>query len=156
LSPAVRQLFLGTLPNAGNAGFVGKYRMEITGLSVPQNARANVAFWPHERVLLAAEVAWWEWSRAIVAKARLTGGTNADLNHVIGSDSVATKIRFNWSDQWVFSFQAAVMAIKDWLILRGGVSYGRSPVDPNLLGNSPNSGFVECTVMGGAGVCIDR
>jgi hypothetical protein len=156
LSPSVRQLFLGTLPNAGNAGFVGKYRMEISGLSVPQNARANVAVWPHERVLLAAEVAWWEWRPAIVAKARLTGGTNTDLNYVIGANSVSTGIRFNWSDQWVFSFQAAVMAIKDWLVLRTGVSYGRNPIDANLLGNSPNSGFVDWTVMGGVGFSFDR
>jgi long-subunit fatty acid transport protein len=156
LSPSVRQLFLGTLPNAGNAGFVGNYRMQITGLSVPQNARANVAVWPHERVLLAAEVAWWEWSRAIVAKARLTGGNNTDLNYVIGANSVSTNLRFNWSNQWVFSFQAAFMAIQDWLILRGGVSYGRGPIDANLLGNSPNSGLVDWTVMGGVGVCFDR
>ncbi len=154
LSPAVQQLFLGTLPRGGTGGFVGKYDMTMKGLRVPQTVRANIAFLPHERVLIAAEVAWYEWSRALRARVQLDGGSNQDLNHVIGSSSVSTKLIFNWKNQWVFSFQTAVVAVPDLLVVRAGVNYGRSPVDPNYVGNGPNSGLVDVNLAGGLGVYL--
>jgi hypothetical protein len=154
LSPGVKSLFLGTLPNGGGQGFIGKYDMKLSGLRVPQNVRANVAVWPIDRVLVAFEVAWYEWHRAVRAKTHLTGGSNRDLNHVIGSDEVQSTIKFNWHNQWVFSVQTAVLAIEDLLVIRGGLNYGKSPINANYIGNGPNSGLVDWNASLGAGVFL--
>ncbi len=145
------------IPNNGDQGYVNEYDVEITGLKVPRQARVSVAWWPHwldGRLLLGAEVAWINWADALgEAEARLRGGNNEDLNHIVGSDNVDSTLKLRWRNQWVFSLYAAVSPI-DALTLRWGFNYGRIPLNKNEQGGSPTSGYVSTNVSFGAGYRI--
>jgi long-subunit fatty acid transport protein len=153
LDPAIQQLFLATLPEGGNNGFSSDYDVEITGIKVPRQVRANLVAYPTDWLLLGFEAAWIEWHRSFRrAVVILDGGQNTDLNFVTSGDEVGTIETLRWHNQWVFSFYAAIgIPPVDGLTVRLGFQYSESPVDPENAGNGPSAAFVGSTVTFGAG-----
>lgn len=152
LDPAIQSLFLSTLPERGANGFVGRYKLELEGLHVPRQVRTNVVFWPVEWLLLSAEVGWIEWGRAFgEPRVRLREGSNTDVNFVVGSSSINTKLKQRWRNQWVFAFQGAV-AVTEKVTIRAGVNYGKNPINVNYQGATATSAFSDLTASLGGGV----
>jgi long-subunit fatty acid transport protein len=150
LDPVIQKLFLATLPNGGQAGFISKYHIAVSGLVVPQTVRASVAWWPTSRLLLGAEVAWYDWLHALAPKAVLSGGTNADIRFMVGSDTITDHIKVRWSSEFAYSGYAS-FGVTDQLTARLGFNYTRVPINPNTIGNGPNAAIASTTVTVGAG-----
>ena len=156
LPQIIQDLFIGTLPDEGQNGFISDYDIEVKGLRVPRQIRANVAYWPVEKLVLSAEVAWIEWHRAFKrTRVILTNGDNTDVNFVIGSNGVDTGLKLRWRNQFVFSMYTAYM-VTDQLTVRFGVNYGKSPINPDTQGNGPSAGFIDTHINAGLGYAWDR
>lgn len=152
LDPSLQALFLSTLPNGGTRGFEADYDLKQEGPYVPQSVRLSLAWWPTERLLLAGEVAWTEWSRAFKsAKVTLTDGSNEDFNFVVGGDRVVVKAQTRWKNRWTASTQVAFRVTPD-LTLRAGAHWGVSPLNPDPVGSIGTPAFACTSVMGGAGI----
>ena len=156
LDPAIQDLFFDTLPNDGTQGFESKYDTKIEGLRVPRRIRGNVVWWPIPELLLSFEIAWVEWSRAFEkANVTLRNGTNQDVNFVVGSRNVNSELTLRFSNQFIYSFYTAY-AVNEYVTLRFGLNYGRSPLNVDETGNSPSAGFVDINVSTGVGFRYDR
>jgi long-subunit fatty acid transport protein len=153
LAPQLQNVFLATLPDGGSRGYLSNFKITVKGVRTPENARASFVFWPIERVLVGGEVAWFDWVRALQPVAILAKGDNRDLNFMIGSNSVTTKVVVRWQNEWVYSLYTSV-GVTDDLTLRLGFNYGGMPVNKNTLGNGPNSALVSTTLTAGAGYRI--
>lgn len=151
LAAPIQQLFFATLPDGGSRGYRSRYDIVVSELYSPTQARLSIAWRPIPRLLLAGEVAWIEWHRAIsTIEVVLTNGSNNDVNFVVGSDRVDTTLAQRWSNQWVFAFFAE-FAVTDTFWLRTGWNYGRTPLNTERWDNSPTSAFVEHHVYLGFG-----
>lgn len=151
LDPALRDLFLATLPRRGQDGFTATYDAELRSMHVPRQVRLSMAFWPFDRLLLAAEVAWIEWHRAFgLARVTLEDGSNQDINFVSGSSRIDTRLDTRWRNTWVFSLYAAY-GLTDALTLRVGFSYGESPFNVGRQENTPTAGYVNTNLSAGLG-----
>jgi long-subunit fatty acid transport protein len=153
LDPAVRNVFLSTLPDGGKNGYLASYKIKVSGIHTPDTVRASAAFVPIDRLLLGAEVDWYGWFRALQPVATLSSGNNRDLNYMIGSQSVTTPITTRWSNQFVYSLYAAFGVTED-LTLRMGINYGAIPANTLYLGNGPNAALVSTNFSVGAGYRI--
>jgi long-subunit fatty acid transport protein len=150
LAPVIQKLFLSTLPNGGQAGFMAKYHIDVSGLVVPQTARASVAWWPLPRLLVGAEVAWYDWLHALAPKAMLSGGSNADIRFMVGSDKITDQIKVRWSSECAYSGYVSY-GVTDDLTARLGFNYTRVPINANTIGNGPNAAIASTTLTVGAG-----
>lgn len=158
--PTLTAIFESTLPDGGANGYVNKYDVELSGITVPQQVRLSIAWWPRlpfldeGRLLLAAELAWIEWAEGLgQAKAKLTGGTNKDLERIIGGTSIKTTLQQRWRNQWVLSLYAAV-AVTDALSFRLGFNHGLIPLNPRRQGGTATSGYTSTNISFGAGYRI--
>lgn len=151
LTPAVRDLFLQTLPDGGAQGFVSRYDAELEGIHVPRQVRLSAALWPTDRLLIAAEVAWIEWHRAFgTANVRLKKGSNDDLNFVVGGSEINTRQDTRWRNTWIVSAYAA-FGVTETLTARLGVTWGESPLNEDRQDNVPSAGYVSTTLSAGVG-----
>lgn len=151
LDPTLQALFLATLPRGGQDGYVAEYDAELRSMHVPRQVRMSVAFWPLDRLVLGAEVAWIEWHRAFgVARVSLEDGSNTDINFVSGSSRIDTRLDTRWRNTWVFSVYAA-FGLTDSLTLRLGLAYGESPFNVGRQENTPTAGFVSTNLSAGVG-----
>lgn len=151
LTPAIQDLFLQTLPDAGTQGFVSRYDAELEGVHVPRQVRLSAALWPTDRLLVAAEVAWVEWHRAFgSASVKLKKGSNDDLNFVVGDDQIVTRQDSRWRNSWVFSAYGAY-GVTETIIARLGVTWAESPLNEDRQDNVPTAGYVETTLSAGLG-----
>ncbi|MGE0711559.1 MAG: OmpP1/FadL family transporter [Planctomycetota bacterium] len=156
LDPTLRQLFLATLPNGGNNGFQSRYDVTLSGLYVPRQVRFDVAFWPKEWLLIAAEVAWIEWHRAFRSfKVVLDQGNNADLNFVTGSNRIVSKLAQRWFNRFTYSLYCAV-GVNEHLTLRAGMNLSKVAVNVDVANNSPNAAYVDLNLSFGATVSYSR
>jgi long-subunit fatty acid transport protein len=153
LDPTLQNIFTSTLPDGGRNGYVSNFKIKIEGVRTPQTARASVAFWPLPNVLVGGEVAWYEWMRCLNPTATLSSGSNRDLNFMIGSPQVVSKIHVNWSNEWVYSLYGSVGVTED-ITLRAGFNYGGIPMNRNFLGNAPNAALTSLNLSAGAGYRI--
>ena len=151
LPPPIRALFLSTLPDGGRNGFKARYRLEQRGPYVPQTVRLTLAWWPAASVLVAGEVAWTDWHGAFeAAEVELTRGSNADFNHVLGSDRVKVRAATRWKSRWTASAQVA-WGVTSRLTLRAGFHLGRSPLNPQVVGSISTPSFACTSVFVGGG-----
>jgi long-chain fatty acid transport protein len=75
---------------------------------------------PLEMLLVAADVAWIDWPTS----------NGANLPAYSKNSSGAIPWNMNWSSQVVFKIGVQVTPF-DWLALRAGFNYGKSPLDPS-------------------------
>lgn len=121
----------GTLTSDLSALGLGKvtyHDVRATGINLPQEFGAGIAFRPTDRLLTAVELNWLQWSKA-VRSTTLTASAPDDQNAPAVQSASAS---MNWRDQYVL----AVGMAYDWspvLILRAGYNYGRSPVPKETI-----------------------
>jgi len=153
LAPPIQNLFLATLPDGGRNGYLSQFKIKVKGIHTPETVRLSAAWWITDRILVAGEVAWYEWTRALAPVATLSGGNNRDLNFMIGNPSVVTSVKVGWSNEWVWSLYSS-FGVTDDLAVRLGFNYGGMPVNADYLGDGPNSAIVSMTLTAGVGYKI--
>jgi long-chain fatty acid transport protein len=82
---------------------------------------------------LALQVDWIDWAGAFkTLPVKLSNGSNPAVNGIVGSSSLNDSVPLNWQD--VFVFRGGLeYAITTNVMLRGGYSYGKSPVPSETL-----------------------
>ena len=156
LSPAIQNVFLATLPDAGTNGFAGEYEIKMRSIYVPRQVRMSVAVWPIERLMIGAEVAWVEWHRAFRRfNLSLQKGSNRDVNFVVGSNRIDTTLKQRWYNRWIYSLYTAY-GVTDSLTLRAGINFSEIAVNEDVANNSPNAAFVNTNLNFGASYSISR
>ena len=77
---------------------------------------------------LALQVDWIDWAGAFkTLPVNLSNGNNPAVNGLVGSSSLQDSVPLNWKDVFVFH-GGLEYAVTPNLTLRGGYSYGQSPV----------------------------
>lgn len=148
----LRDALEATITLPGTPYYSGNYDVELRGLSVPQQVRFNVVFWPTPRVLVGFEVAWLEWQRSMrKARVKLNNGDGPYLNYLTGTTDLTNTITLRWHNQWVFAGQVA-WSVNDVLTLRAGFNHGESPLNEREQGITATTGFTNTHVSVGGGV----
>lgn len=108
------------------------YDAEVVN-AFPQMVSGGVSWQAHPRLRLAAQLDWIDWSGAFDdLHVKLRNGNNADLNGVVGSDSMEDFVPLDWRDQLIVRV-GGEFAATERIQLRAGYSYGRSPVPDGTL-----------------------
>ena len=100
----------------------------------PQSMLASVVLQANSLWVLSFQSNWINWKNAFVAlPVTLTNGNNADINGLLGSNSIVDTVPLNWKDQ--FAFRAGVeRLIGENVSWSGGFSHANNPV-PNATLN---------------------
>ncbi len=99
---------------------------------------------------LALQVDWIDWAGAFsTLPVKLSNGSNPAVNGIVGSSSLNDSIPLNWRDEFVFR-GGLEYAITTNIMLRGGYSYGQSPV-PNETLTPLTAAITESAVSAGIG-----
>ncbi|MGH7411771.1 MAG: OmpP1/FadL family transporter [Candidatus Methylomirabilis sp.] len=121
----------------------------------PQMVSGGVSWQAHPRLRLALQADWIDWSDAFDRlPIKLTNGNNADINALVGSSSLEDVVPLNWKDRVVYR-AGLEYAVSDTLWLRGGYSYGKSPVPDGTL-TPLTAAITEHTVTAGVGYRAGR
>jgi len=116
----------------------------------PQMVSGGLSWKAHPRVRLALQVDWINWSDAFDRlPIKLTNGNNADINNLVGSTSLEDVVPLKWKDQVVYR-AGLEYALSDSVWLRGGYSYGKTPVPAGTL-TPLTATIMEHTVAAGIG-----
>jgi len=101
------------------------------------------------------QIDWIDWSSSFNRlPIKLTNGNNADINGIVGSDTIKEEPRLSWHDRFVYRV-GVEYAVLDNLSLRLGYAYGQSPVPDATL--TPLTGVImEHTIGAGAGYRWDQ
>ena len=112
--------------NYGPAGTIA-FDAEMEDFTWPQEAEFGIALQAAPNLLVAADVKWIGWSRAIdLVKVRASGGPpGMPPPATPGSDAIL--FAMNWDDQWVYAL-GLEYAINPEHTLRLGYNYGKTPV----------------------------
>ncbi len=118
--------------------------------SFPQQVSAGVSWKCCARVRLSAQIDWVDWHNSFNNLAvKLKNGNNRDLNNFLGSKPLEDDIPLHWKDRLVYRTGLEYSLTKD-VTLRGGYSYGASPVPTETL--SPLTAVItEHTLTAGVG-----
>jgi long-chain fatty acid transport protein len=82
---------------------------------------------------LALQVDWIDWAGAFnTLPVKLSNGSSATVNTIVGSSSLQDNVPLNWKDEFVFR-GGLEYAVTTNISLRGGYSYGQSPVPSETL-----------------------
>jgi long-chain fatty acid transport protein len=100
----------------------GTYKL---GLDYPQQFAVGVAVTPSEKLLVAFDIKWINWS-STHDKVSLSGPTNSFATSAGFSDS--TTLPFGWEDQWVYAI-GLQYAVNEKLNVRAGYNYAKAPID---------------------------
>lgn len=102
---------------------VGSFDAEVEGFNWPSSIGFGVAVRPTQRLLLAADVTFVQWSEA-VETVKIKSSAPAPMNSV--------PFVMDWEDQWVFAVGAAYR-INDLITVRAGYNYAKNPVPAGNL-----------------------
>ncbi len=114
--------------------FDADYDLRIKAVNEPQEVSVGLAF-RFERIAFGFDATWIDWSGTYRDfEARLTNGTSAELNELTGDTSrtTHTSLPLDWNDQLVLAVGGAVQPT-DWMTVRAGYNYGRSPIPDDTL-----------------------
>lgn len=113
-------------------GYAAEYDAEIE-FSWPQKLGGGIAYRPTDAWLIGLDVTWINWAATMEKfKMTMTGGDNANINHMMGGDKVVAEIPLNWEDQIVVS------AGGQWEFVpnafgRVGYNYAKNPVPDDTV-----------------------
>ncbi len=109
----------------GNIEFagMGSFEAKVEGFNWPSSIGFGVALRPTSRLLIAFDVTYMQWSKAVDQVVIVTNAP-APMNRVV--------FDMGWEDQWVFAIGAAYQ-VTDKLTLRAGYNYGKNPVPAENL-----------------------
>jgi long-chain fatty acid transport protein len=99
---------------------------------------------------LALQVDWIDWAGAFsTLPVKLSNGSNPTVNTLVGSSSMQDNVPLNWRDEFVYR-GGLEYAVTTNIALRGGFSYGQSPV-PNETLTPLTAAITESAVSAGIG-----
>jgi len=97
-------------------------------LDWPQQAGVGVSAYPIQRLLVAVDFRWINWSATMDSYVMdLSSFSNPNFIRMIGANACTRSVPLNWRDQFVIACGAAFEAGRGWT-LRAGYNYGRNPV----------------------------
>lgn len=100
---------------------------------LPQSVMGSVLWQVDPRWLVAFQTNWVNWKDAfVVLPVTLTGGANADINGLLGSNSISDGVPLYWKDQ-VMLHVGVERLLTERTSLRGGYAYGNNPVPGTTL-----------------------
>jgi long-subunit fatty acid transport protein len=99
----------------------------------PQSVVGHILWQVDRRWNLAFQTNWVNWNDAFVTlPVALTNGTNADINGLLGTNTLNDGVPLNWKDQ--LSFHGGFeRLITENVTIRGGYAHGNSPVPDSTL-----------------------
>lgn len=110
-----------------NLGFKADYDVEV-GLEVPQSFGFGLAYKADTKMTLALDFEWVNWSGAFdKMEIKLTNGTNANINKMMGGPNVNIDFPLNWDDAVIIKVGMGYDISKP-VTLRLGYAYGSNPV----------------------------
>jgi len=104
------------------------YDAALTGFSWPRQVGLGTAYRVTDRLLLAGDLDWVQWSDAI--ETVKIHGENPD--HPMAPPEQEIPFRMDWKDQWVWSIGAEVTPADRWAF-RAGYNHGKSPIPDSTL-----------------------
>ena len=139
------------------AGFDGvqrdfNYDAEIVN-RFPQKVSAGLAWNASPQTRLYFQVDYVNWNDSFDhLNVSLSNGNNADLNGLVGSDSMNDTIPLEWEDQFIYRAGLEYFPAEHWA-LRLGYSYGNNPVPSSTL-TPMTAAIIEHTIAAGIGYQI--
>lgn len=101
--------------------------------TLPQSVAATVAWQTSNRLRLISQMDWINWNRAFrTLPVLLTNGNNADVNGLVGSNSIRDGVPLDWRDQFVWRFGAET-PVTDTFMFRTGGYFTQNPVPKATL-----------------------
>lgn len=108
-----------------------RYDASVEGFEWPQEAGIGISVAPAERFLVAFDIVWVNWNRAL--NTITINAKNPDNQALPPSlQNIPVTLPFNWRDQYVFAFGIKYMPVSG-LALLGGYNFGRDPVPAETL-----------------------
>jgi long-chain fatty acid transport protein len=100
---------------------------------LPQSVIGHIVWQVDPRWNLAFQTNWVNWKDAFVTlPVALTNGTNADINGLLGTNTLNDGVPLHWKDQ--FSFHGGFeRLVTENVSVRGGYAHGNSPVPSSTL-----------------------
>lgn len=122
------------LPYGGQSGFEARYDVSLRHFALPAKLSAGVALRPVEGLVLAADVTFlpWTWAREDCLEFRFSGGSNPDLNVLLGGDGFTARVPFTLRDQLVVALGASADLSPQWTV-HLGYRYATDPVEEEEL-----------------------
>jgi long-chain fatty acid transport protein len=98
----------------------------------PQSVSAGATWKALPKWTFSGQIDWIDWSTFDMLPVKLTNGSNADVNGVVGSNTLNDSIPLRWSDELVYRMGVEYQ-LNDNFALRAGYIYGKSPVPSSTL-----------------------
>ena len=119
--------------------------------SFPSMVAAAAEWQATPRVQISGQLERWGWRDAFSSlPITLTNGSNAAINGLVGSNRIVEEVPLDWKNQLV-SRAGVEFAWRPAVTLRGGYSYGPSPVPTDTL-TPMTAAIVEHTLGFGVGL----
>lgn len=109
-------------------GMVTYHDLHLEGLALPTEIAAGAAWQASDRLLLALDLMWSDYSHALRSQSLRA----ADPDNPAAPPTIVSVAPLNWHDQTVVAGGCAY-SIDDATRVYGGVNYGRDPVPPETL-----------------------
>ena len=137
---------------AARPGF--EYSAQVIN-TFPGTLSAGLAWQARPGLTLAGQFDWIHWSGAFTSlPVRLTSGSNADLNGLVGSDRLNDDIPLRWGDQYVGRLGVEQAFGPRWTV-RAGYSYANNPVPDDTL-TPLTAAITEHLLTAGVGYKVGR
>ena len=109
-----------------------RYQAQVDN-TLPQSATTSLHWRAHPRLAVTGQMEWINWSRAFkTLPVNLTNGNNADVNGLLGKNSILDGVPLNWRDQWVWR-AGAETPLTEALSFRAGAFFTQNPVPGSTL-----------------------
>ena len=113
-------------------GMISDYNVEIE-MSWPQQFGFGFGYKASDKLLLAADLKWINWKDAMKEfKMSFDEGTNANINAMMGSESLKLNMPLKWEDQIVLAL-GIEYSLTPKLSLRSGYNFSSNPVPEKTL-----------------------
>ncbi len=114
------------------AGMVANYTVE-TDLKMPAKMGIGFSYRPSSRFVFGADLEYVFWSVAFdKMPLKMTGGTNSNINAMMGSSDIAIDFPLRWEDTYVIKI-GAEFKMSEALTGRLGLVHGKNPVPSETL-----------------------
>ena len=142
------------LPRQGQDGFSGKYDIKID-FDLPQQAGIGFSYLIADNLLFACDFRWIDYSDTQFAlRAKVSNGTNLDLNALVGASDAKVTFKVGWKDQYVLAVGMVWQPAPEW-ICRVGYNYSNNPMPEEYL-NPQLAAISEHHVTLGASYVVSR
>ncbi len=133
---AVGQMFTNMGINLSQ-GVAAEYGKNTAEFGVPQKLGLGVSFKPSDKLILALDLEWINWSAAFKKMPiKLKDGSSENINLMINGETTDGTFNYNfplkWKDAYNFKF-GADYSLDDKTNIRAGFIHGKNPVPGNTL-----------------------